>query len=220
LLFTVGLDAEATGLDIRTYRHTGAMASYQLDLPPGRSDLQWLHETPWRERLGVGAPWGLRLSSQGAMAAAISTAEYGPWSQGIPEAMSSAPLVPGPLASEWWLGVSRHSGADDQPVEWTAAWQFLNPGTSPVEVTLRLHGLGGEPERRRVTVGPGSIVRVSGDDVVPAAGDQPVVVSADGDGAFLAHAWLRATARGVPVTRALASSAGVPISLRFLGSRR
>ncbi len=213
LLFSYGLDSTASDVQVQAYPNIGSPDRHTYALRPGQADLQWLHEEPWRARLGVDAAWGLRLTSPGALAANVTTAEYEPWSQGLPGAMSSTALVPGPLATEWWMGVSRHGGSDDEPVEWMAAWQFFNPGTAPVRVTVRFHGARPALLERSVVVGPSAVVRVSGDDVPELAQGQPVVVSAVGDGPFLAHAWLRVGARGVPVTRALASAAGVPISM-------
>ncbi len=213
LLFSYGLDAAESDALVQAYPSVGSADAQTHPLHPGLSDLQWLHEEPWRARLGVDAAWGLRLTSHGPLAAAVTTAEYEPWSQGLPGAMSSSPLVPGPLATEWWMGVSRHGGSDNQPVDWMGAWQLFNPGASPVRVALRFHGARPSSIERAVVVGPGAVVRVSGDDVPGLANGQPVVVSAVGDGPFLAHAWLRVGARGVPGIRALASAAGVPITL-------
>jgi len=213
LLFSYSLDPQGSDVRVQAYPSTGGADAQTYALRPGQSDLQRLHEEPWRARLGVGAAWGLKLTSPGPLAATVTTGENEPWSQGLAGAMSAAPLVPGPLAAEWWMGVSRHGGADDEPVEWLAAWQFFNPGASPVRVTARFHGVRPSPIERTVVVAPGAVVRVSGDEVPGLATGQPMVVSAVGDGPFLAHAWLRVGARGVPVTRALASSAGVPITL-------
>lgn len=213
LLFSYSLDANGSDVRVQAYPNTGGADAQTYALRPGQADLQWLNEEPWRARLGVGTAWGLRLTSPGPLAATVTTAEYEPWSQGLPGAMSATPLVPGPLATEWWMGVSRHGGSDDEPVEWLAAWQFFNPGASPVRVTARFDGLPHSSIERTVVVAPGAVVRVSGDDVPDVATGQPMVVSAVGDGPFLAHAWLRVGARGVPVTRALASAAGLPITV-------
>ena len=212
LLFSYSLDPEGSDVRVQAYPSTGGAEAQTYALRPGQSDLQWLHEEPWRARLGVGAAWELQLTSPGPLAATVTTAEYEPWNQGLPGAMSATPLVPGPLATEWWMGVSRHGGSDDVPVEWLAAWQFFNPSASPVRVTARFHGVRPSSIERTVVVAPGAVVRLSGDDVPEVATGQPMVVSAVGDGPFLAHAWLRVGARGAPVTRALASSAGVPIT--------
>ena len=213
LLFSYGLAATTSNGRVDTYPAAGGAVAQTIGLGPEQSDLQWLHDEPWRTRLGVGTPWGLKITSEAPLAATVTTAEYEPWSQGLPGAMGAAPLVPGPLGTEWWMGVARHGGADDQPVEWHAAWQFLNPGAVPVRVTVRFHG--GQPAvgAHAVVVAPGTIVRLSGNDVPGLTADHPVIVSAVGDRPFLAHAWLRVGARGVPVTRALSSAAGLPISL-------
>jgi len=213
LLFSHSLAPDGGSLLLQAYPDADGVDARTVALPPARSDLQWLHEDPWRTRLGIGNPWGLHLSSASPIAAGITAAEYEPWSQGLPGAMSTTPLMPGPLATEWWLGIARHIATDEAQAEWTAAWQLLNPGTSTRQVTLRFHRESAAPIAHHVTVTPGTVLRVSGDDVPGIATGQPMMVSAMGDGPFLAHAWLRVATRGTAVARALTSAAGVPVSL-------
>lgn len=218
LLFSASVEGTDATARLQTYPTRTTDEAPPVTLPSDRADLQWLHEDGWRDRLGVDTPWGLRLTSASPVAATVTAAEYGPWSQGLPGAMGATPLVPGPLASEWWMGITRHGGTDGEPVEWRAAWQFFNPGDAPVRVTVRFHGV--RPAlTHAVVVAPGTVLRLSGDDVPGLPVGRPLMVSAVGDGPFLGHAWLRVGARGVPVTRALTSSVGLPIGLTE-GARR
>lgn len=212
LLFSTSVDRTGAGARLQVYPNQATADAQPLTLPPDRADLQWLHEDAWRGRLGVDTPWGLRLTSESPVAATVTAAEYGPWSQGLPGAMSATPLVPGPLSTEWWMGIARHGGTDTEPVEWRAAWQFFNPGQSAVRVTVRFHGIRPAPERT-VVVAPGTVLRLSGDEVPGLPTGRPLMVSAVGDGPFLGHVWVRVGARGVPITRALTSSVGLPIGL-------
>lgn len=212
LLFSTSVENTDATARLQTYPTRATGEAPPVSLPSDRADLQWLHEDGWRDRLGVDTPWGLRLTSTSPVAATVTAAEYGPWSQGLPGAMGATPLVPGPLATEWWMGLTRHGGADNEPVEWRAAWQFFNPGDTPVRVTVRVHGV--RPAlTHAVVVAPGTVLRLTGDDVPGLPAGRPLMVSAVGDGPFLGHAWLRVGARGVPVTRALSSSVGLPLGL-------
>ncbi len=218
LLFTHNLDERSPQrVAIRVHDAGGAVRIAEpIAVPPARSDLQWLHRAPWRGTLvPVEAPWALVLKSDGPIASDLVTAEYEPWSQAMPGAMGASALVPGSLTheSEWWLGVAEHGGDDASPADWEAAWQVFNPGDQPVQVTFEFLGVSGGPRQHRVLVAPGAVTRVTGDEVAGLPVGVPFVVRAVGDRPFVAHAWQRVWARGVPGTRALASAAGLPFTL-------
>jgi hypothetical protein len=215
LLFTYALDGRARAARLQTMRGGQHVNPAQVALVPGRSDLQWLHLPPWHAQRADGTPWGLRLVSEGAIAPAVTVAEYEPWSQAMPGAMGSANLVSDVQAGrrEAWLGVAYHGGSDDQPTDWSAAWQLLNPGRTPIRSVLTFHADGAAPIAHEVTVAPGAVARVTGDAVPGLPKGRPFVVVATADQPFAAHAWLRAQARGVPTIRALSSSAGVAVQL-------
>jgi hypothetical protein len=218
LLFTHNLDERSPRrVAIRVHDASGAVgAAEPVTVPPARSDLQWLHRAPWRGTLvPVEAPWALVLKPDGPIAPDLVAGEYEPWSQGMPGAMGATALVPGPLTreTEWWLGVAEHGGDDTRPVDWEAAWQVFNPGDQAVQVTFEFLGLPGDPRQHRVLVAPGAVARVTGHEVAGLPVGVPFVVRAVGDRPFVAHAWQRVWARGVPGTRALASAAGLPIAL-------
>ena len=133
----------------------------------------------------------------------------------MPGAMGASNLVSDVHARrrEAWLGVSYHGGSDDQPTDWSAAWQLLNPGRTPIRGTLVFHVDGAKPISHEVVVAAGAVARVRGDAVPGLPAGRPFVVMATADHPFAAHAWLRAYARGVTTIRALSSSAGVAVQL-------
>jgi hypothetical protein len=214
LLFTYGLHTQGQTVRLEPATGRGGLPAETVTLESGHTDLQWLHVPPWRDRLGEDSPWALTLHAEAPIVPSISAAEFAPWSQAMPGAMAAATLVPGPLTDEreWWLGVARHGGSDEEPVEWEAAWQLFNPGTHPLRVALLLRGPG-VPIAHAVDVAPGAVVRVTGDDVPGLAPGQAYFVKAEAAAPFVAHAWQRVRARGVPGTRALVSAPGVPIAI-------
>ena len=217
LLFTHNLGTAPQSVEVEGVltQASGQNERVDFEVAQERSDLQWLHASPWRERLGEEIPWGLRLRSAGAIAPSVTNAEFEPWSQAMPGAMGASALVAGPLDGhrEWWLGVARHGGRDDRADDWHAGWQVMNPGTAPLTVSLRALGVAPPVAPVVIDVAPGTVRRVTGDEWPGLPTGVPFVVVATADQAFVAHAWLRVSARGVAGTRALASSPGVPMAL-------
>jgi hypothetical protein len=216
LLFTYPLEARSRALQLRPAAGDAGAALTSLPLLPGRSDLQWLHQPPWRELFGGDErPWGFSLQADGPVAPAVTTAEFEPWSQAMPGGMGAGNLVSDVAArrQESWLGVAYHGGADHQPTDWSAAWQVFNPGTTPLQAELSFHVADGPPLVHHFVVGSGRVTRVTGDAVPGLPLDRPFAVRARGDRPFAAHAWVRAQARGQGTVRALSSAAGVAIQL-------
>jgi hypothetical protein len=215
LLFTHGLRTSGD-VEVQVAWHTareGASGDTPIRVPAERSDLQWLHNEPWLERLGLDAPWALVMRTEHPVAPSATSAEFGPWSQGLPGAMAAATLVPGPLGSghrRWWMGVVRHGGHDDRPADWDAAWQLFNPAAVATRATLRFGGLPGGALVQAVDVPAGGVVRVTGDDVTGLPPGEPFVVVVEATHPVVAHTWLRVAARGVAGTRAMTSLAGLP----------
>ncbi len=216
LLFTYPLDDQTRALQLRPAAGAAGTTLTTVPLTAGRSDLQWLHLSPWRELFGGDErPWGLSLQADGPVAPAVTTAEFEAWSQAMPGGMGAGNLVSDVAARrrESWLGVAYHGGADHQPTDWSAAWQVFNPGTAPLQSELSFHVADGPPLVHQMTVGPGRVARVTGDAVPGLPLDRPFAVRARGDRPFAAHAWVRAQARGQVRVRALSSAAGVAIQL-------
>lgn len=215
LLFSHNLDEQsAHRLILRVHDAAGTVREADpVRVPPARSDLQWLHAAPWRgAQVPTDAPWAAVLQADGPIAPDVTIAEFDAWSQAMPGAMGATALVPGPLsgASEWWLGLAEHGGDDDRPADWRAAWQVFNPGDRAIDVTLHLLGLPAGPLQHRVTVGPGAVSRVTGEEIRGIPAGVPFLVRAVGSGSFVAQSWLRVSTRGVPGTRALVSAVGLP----------
>ena len=187
-----------------------------LAVAGAQSDLQWLHNAPWRGGLvPVDEPWAAVIRTDGQLIPDVTLAEFDAWSQALPGAMAATALVPGPLTDEreWWLGTFTHGAAESGGAEWTAAWQVFNPGQTEARVALRFLGLPVGPLEYSVTVAPGGVARVTGDQVRGLPSARPFVVRANADRPFTAQGWLRVAAQGVPGTRAMASGVGVPMTL-------
>ena len=215
LLFTYPLGGGAQSAELQPAGSSAAGVPQRLVIASGRSDLQWLHLAPWRDLFSDETPWGFTLRADGPVAPAVTNAEFEAWSQAMPGALSGGNLVSDVAARrrESWLGVAYHGGSDDNPVDWSAAWQFFNPGAEPVRGSLFFHFEDAAPLAHRVVVPPGSVVRVTGDAVAGLPQGRPFMVMATADRPFAAHAWVRTQARGVPTVRAMSNAAGIGIQL-------
>jgi hypothetical protein len=216
LLFTYPLDRRAQSLQIRPHSLAGLPTVNPLPLTAAHSDLQWLHQSPWREVLGGDdRPWGFTLLADGPVAPVVATAEFEAWSQAIPGGMAAGSLVSDVAAGrrESWLGVAYHGGADYQPTDWSAAWQLFNPGATTLRAELTFFTADAPPIVQQVTVPQGRVVRVTGGDVAGLPADRPFAVRSRGDQPFAGTAWVRAHARGQPALRAMSSASGVAVQL-------
>jgi hypothetical protein len=216
LLFTYPVDTRARTALLRPLTVTGSPTADPLPLATSQSDLQWLHQSPWRERFGGDdRPWGFALKADGPIAPVVTTAEFEAWSQAMPGGMGAGNLVSDVAAGlqESWLGVAFHGGADYQPAEWSAAWQIVNPGVTPLRTELTFFTADAPPIVHHVTVAPGRVVRVNGGDVPGLPMDRPFTVRARGDQPFAAFAWVRVNARGQSALRAMSSTSGVAVKL-------
>ena len=218
LLFTHNLDPRGKRrLSVTIHDAAGrTRRSGTLAVGPARSDLQWLHSAPWRgEQVPLDEPWAAVLRTDGQLVPDVTLAEFDAWSQAMPGAMAATGLVPGPLTDEreWWLGAFTHGAAESGGAEWSAAWQLFNPGQAEVRVGLQFLGLPSGPLEYSVTIGPGAVARVTGDQVAGLPHGKPFVVRATADQPFTAQGWLRVATQGVPGTRAMASGIGVPMAL-------
>ena len=133
----------------------------------------------------------------------------------MPGGMGAGNLVSDVAAGlqESWLGVAFHGGADYQPAEWSAAWQVVNPGVTPLRTELTFFTADAPPIVHHVTVAPGRVVRVNGGDVPGLPMDRPFTVRARGDQPFAAFTWVRVNARGQSALRAMSSTSGVAVKL-------
>jgi hypothetical protein len=218
LLFTHNLNRRTAGaLTVAIHDAAGRTRGRgALPVAAARSDLQWLHNAPWRGALvPLEEPWAAVLQTGGQLVPNVTLAEFDAWSQAMPGAMAATALVPGPLTDEreWWLGAFTHGPSESGGAEWSAAWQVFNPGPTAAHVTLQFLGLPSGPLESPVTVGPGAVARVTGDQVPGLPRGRPFVVCATADRPFTAQGWLRVSTQGAPGTRAMASGIGVPLAL-------
>ena len=189
-------------------------AGEALEVPAWRSTLVWLNNPPWLERLGRDRPWGLVLEPDAPIVPSISIGEFDAQGGAFPGAMGAAALVPGPLPgdTDLWLGVARQGRPADVSVVWESAWQFLNVGSSPADVTLHAYGATAPAAPRVITVEPGQVVRFAAADWPGFPQDTPVGVRARANGPVVGHAWVRLLSASGAEARALWSSPGVPLA--------
>lgn len=211
LLFAYPLTAAPPAMTLDLHTAGGHVESRPVPLTAGRSDLQWLHEPPWRPALPSGEPWGLVLTPAGAAAPSVTAAEYEPASLGLPGAMSAASLQPDPLASAWWLGIGREGPAMAAGARWEAAWQLFNPTERPAAVTLHALRTAAPEVSKTVEVAPGAVVRVHAQEIPELTDGTPFVVYAEGDGPFAAYTWVRVLAGAEDTPRALTGFPGMAL---------
>lgn len=221
LLFTHNPDERQKARATVTF-HRGdgsSTRSEPLEIPPQKSDLQWLHLEPWLgKHTFLHKPWAMTVSADRPVVPEVTNAEYEMWSQGCPSAMTAVNFYPGPLKDErtWWLGIGQAGGADDINTEWSQAYQLFNPGREKTaHVTLSFLDLGepGSKLSRAVEIRPGAVVRVESKEIVGLPLGRPFVVRADGDVPFCPQVFARTFTRGLPYTRAMYSFIGIPIEL-------
>ncbi len=220
LLFTHNLsETEKTRATVTFHDEQGETTrSEPLEIPPLKSDLEWLHLKPWLDKhTRVDAPFAMALTAESPVVPGICGAEFEMWSQVCPGAMSAVNFYPGPLQDEhtWWLGIGHAGGADTENVEWQQSYHLFNPGQETVRVTLAFQGLGERDSAPtlRVELLPGAVARVSAAEVADLPRDRPFAVRAEGDRPFCAQVFGRSFTRGVPYTRAMYSFIGVPMRL-------
>ena len=195
------------------YGDGSSTTSQPLEIPPLKSDLQWLHMKPWFDRHTIiNKPWAMALTADMPVVPEVTCAEFEMWSQVCPGAMSAVNFHPGPLTDErtWWLGIGHAGGADDINTEWSQTYHLFNPGHETAHITLSFPGTGSELTRA-VDVAPRSVFRVDSSEIEGLPLDRPFAVRADGDVPFCAQVFARTFTRGLSYTRAMYSFMGVPM---------
>jgi len=149
-----------------------------MTVPPDKSILQCLHSKPWLgQYTKVGEPFAMTVAADGPVAPSVCGAEFEMWSQVCPGAMTAVNFYPGPLSDEttWWLGIGHAGGDDAVNLEWQQSWHLFNPTERAVHVTLSFLGLDGPTLAYPVSLAPGAVARVAGQDVpgLPMAGLLP-----------------------------------------------
>jgi hypothetical protein len=193
-----------------------ASTSSLLSISPRKSALHCLHAAPWLgEFTQVNQPYALTVKSDRPLVPDICGAEFEPWSQVIPGAMTAVNLYPGPLREErtWWLGIGQAGGADDHTVEWEQSFHLFNPGRRAVKVTLSFHGATRRAIRHEVVIGAGAVGKVSSAEIEELPMHAPFAVRAEGDAPFCAQSFGRTFTRGLAPTRAMHSAMGLPMAL-------
>jgi len=218
LLFLHNLHATRAARAVVTFHgpQGTALTSPSLPLPPAKSALHCLHGNPWLGKFTeIGQPYALTVKADGPIVPDVCDAEFEPWSQVIPGAMTAVNLYPGPLREErtWWLGVGQAGGADDRPVEWEQSYHLFNPGRRAAKVVLSFLGATRRAITHQVTIRAGAVVKVASSEITGLPMHRPFAVRADGDAPFCAQVYGRAFTRGSAHTRSMYSSMGLPMTL-------
>jgi hypothetical protein len=220
LLFTHNLsETDKTRATVTFHDGKGETTrSEPLEIPPLKSDLEWMHLKPWLDKhTRVGEPFAMAVTAESPVVPGVCGAEFEMWSQVCPGAMTAVNFYPGPLQEErlWWLGIGHSGGADTINTEWQQSYHLFNPGQETVHVTLSCLGVdeAGSAPSKSVEIRPGAVVRVLSSEIAGLPLDKPFAVRAEGDGPFCAQVFGRSFTRGVPYTRAMYSFIGVPMPL-------
>lgn len=133
LLFTHNIDETQKASATVTFHYSdeGATRSQPLEIPPLKSDLEWLHLKPWLgKHTRIDEPWAMTVTADRPVVPEVTCAEFEMWSQVCPGAMSAVNFYPGPLEEEktWWLGIGQTGGADLMNTEWSQTYHLFNPG--------------------------------------------------------------------------------------------
>jgi len=216
LLFTHNVDEmRPARARLRFHGPDGRHSEAALEVPPMKSDLQWLFHEPWIERhTRAGEPFAMVVESDDPVVPEVTNAEFELWSQVCPGAMSSVNFFPGPLKDQrrWWLGIGRAGAADDGPVEWEQNWHIFNPGRREAKIRLWFAGL--ENERtleHRLAVPASAVAMLSSRDIDDLPAGVDFAAFADSDVPVCCQTFAFTFTRGLPYVRGMYGFMGVAV---------
>lgn len=224
LLFTHSLDARFSNrYHLVFHDEQGPVRqSWPLRVPPGVSDLRWLHARPFFGNYStLGRPWAVTLKSAAAVVPLVSIAEFDPDAKATPGAMGVVSMHPGPLTTErtWWLGPMPIGRGADGAASWQATVFVFNPGTrsNTLSVSTFLAGADGKgPTTRTSIVLPAGAVRALDATQLASVGTngQRATFRVEAETPVVVQATVRLLRMDSRPTRAMYSMLGFPLPLR------